>query len=404
MSSVSVRQFKRLENIARSPLLGHVNTSAQGLTTIVAFKQQANSIQSIRSFTDVSTVATFLIDIAMRWIGVRLDLAACCITIATALALILTKGSTDAAQAALALTLCIRVVSVMQFMIRILNDVEARFTSVERLHQYEKELESESQTFAETPAESWPNEGRVIFSNVQMRYRDDMEPVLNEIKFDIHPRQKVGIVGRTGAGKSSLAAALFRLNELSGGHIYIDGVDIAKISLELLRSKLSTIPQDPVLFAGTMRYNLDPFGQYTDDVMWSALEAVHMKEKVKQFENELDYMIEENGENFSVGERQLICLARAILRRNKILVLDEATASIDTATDAKIQQTIRESFADCTVLTIAHRLNTVLHCDVIIIMEAGKVMEMGSPQDLLSDPRSYFNTMLSAQTVKTPSP
>lgn len=404
VSSVSVRQFKRLENIARSPLLGHVNTSAQGLTTIVAFKQQANSIQSIRIFTDVSTVATFMIDIAMRWIGVRLDLAACCITIATALALILTKGSTDAAQAALALTLCIKVVSVMQFMIRILNDVEARFTSVERLHHYEKDLESESQTFTETPAESWPNEGRVIFSSVQMRYRDDMEPVLNEIKFDIHPRQKVGIVGRTGAGKSSLAAALFRLNELSGGHIYIDGVDIAKISLELLRSKLSTIPQDPVLFAGTMRYNLDPFGQYTDDVMWSALEAVHMKEKVKQFENELDYMIEENGENFSVGERQLICLARAILRRNKILVLDEATASIDTATDAKIQHTIRESFADCTVLTIAHRLNTVLHCDVIIIMEAGRVMEMGSPQELLSDPRSYFNTMLSAQTVKTPSP
>ncbi|XP_061163776.1 ATP-binding cassette sub-family C member 5-like [Saccostrea echinata] len=403
VSSVSVRQFKRFENITRSPLLSHVNTSAQGLSTIVSFQQQTNCIQSIRTFTDVSTVATFLMDSAMRWIGLRLDLAASCITLTTALSLILTKASTDAAQAALALTQCIKVVSVMQFMIRVLNEVEARFTSIERLHQYEK-LESESQTFTDTPAETWPNEGRIIFSNVQMKYRDDMDPVLNEIRFDIHPRQKVGIVGRTGAGKSSLAAALFRLNELSRGHIYIDGVDIANVSLHLLRSKLSTIPQDPVLFAGTMRYNLDPFGQYTDEVMWAALEDVHMKDKVKQFDNELDYMIEENGENFSVGERQLICLARAILRRNKILLLDEATASIDTATDAKIQQTIRESFADCTVLTIAHRLNTVLHCDLIIIMDAGRVMEMGSPQDLLSDPNSYFNTMLSAQTVKTPSP
>ncbi|XP_048775785.2 ATP-binding cassette sub-family C member 5-like [Ostrea edulis] len=404
VSSVSIRQFKRFENTARSPLLGHVSTSAHGLSTIVTFKQQSNCIQSIQTYTDVSTVATFLMDTAMRWIGVRLDLAASCITLSTAIAMILTKGTTDAAQAALALTLCIRVVSIMQFVIRIMNEVEARFTSIERLHQYEEKLESESQSFQDKPADSWPNEGRIIFSNVEMKYRDDMDPVLNEIKFDIHPVQKVGIVGRTGAGKSSLAAALFRLNELSGGHIYIDGVDIGKISLQLLRTKLSTIPQDPVLFAGTMRYNLDPFGYYTDDVIWAALENVYMKDKVKQFDNELDYLIEENGENFSVGERQLICLARAILRRNKILILDEATASIDTATDAKIQQTIRESFTDCTVLTIAHRLNTVLHSDLIIIMDAGRVMEMGSPQDLLSNPRSYFNTMLSAQTVKTPSP
>ncbi|XP_078324316.1 ATP-binding cassette sub-family C member 5-like [Crassostrea virginica] len=403
VSSVSVRQFKRLENITRSPLISHMCTSAQGLSTIVTFKQQINNIQSIRAYTDISTVTTFLTEMSMRWIGVRLDLASACITLTTALALILTKGSTDAAQAALALTLCIRVVSIMQFLIRLLNEVETRLTSIERLHQYEKKLESENQSFIDTPADGWPNEGRIVFSNVQMKYRADMEPVLNEIKFDIHPRQKVGIVGRTGAGKSSLAAALFRLNELSGGHIYIDGVDVGKVSLGLLRSKISTIPQDPVLFAGTMRYNLDPFAKYTDDVMWKALEAVHMKEKVKELGNDLDYMIQENGENFSVGERQLICLARAILRRNKILLLDEATASIDTATDSMIQQTIRESFAECTVLTIAHRLNTVLDCDVIIIMEAGRVMEMGSPQDLLSDPRSYFNTMMSAQTVKTPS-
>ncbi|KAK3100459.1 hypothetical protein FSP39_020430 [Pinctada imbricata] len=402
VSTVSVRQFKRLENVARSPLLNHMTTSANGLGTIVTFNQQNQFMETNRQFTDTSSVATFLFDSSMRWIGLRLELTSAVIALATAFVLVLTKGSIDPATAGLAYTMCVRVVSIMQFSIRVMNEVEARFTSVERLHEYEKKLESESECFEITPPDSWPNEGRVIFTDVQMRYRDDMDPVLRNIRFDIHPRQKIGIVGRTGAGKSSLAAALFRLNELSGGHVYVDGIDVSKVSLHLLRSKLSTIPQDPVLFAGTMRYNLDPFDQYTDDDVWSALESVHMKDKVKQFDSQLEFHIEENGENFSVGERQLICLARAILRRNKILLLDEATANIDTSTDAKIQKTIKDSFADCTVLTIAHRLNTVLHCDQIIILDAGQVMETGSPQDLLSDPHSFFNSMMAAQTVKTP--
>ncbi|VDI48339.1 ATP-binding cassette, subfamily C (CFTR/MRP), member 5 [Mytilus galloprovincialis] len=404
ISNTSVRQLKRVENVTRSPLLAHVNTTAQGLFTIVPFKQQKQFIESSTKLIDVTSTATFLFESAMRWVGVRLDLSSSMITVATALALVITKGSVAPALAGLSLTMCIKVVGIMQFMVRVMNEVEARFTSIERLHHYEKNLEIEPQTFNTTPSDNWPNEGRIIFSKVEMKYRDNMQPVLRNISFDLHPQMKIGIVGRTGAGKSSLAAALFRLVQLSEGHIYIDGVDVSQIALKVLRSRLSTIPQDPVLFAGTLRYNLDPFGKHPDSELWSSLENVHLKEKVQQFDQDLDYQIEENGENFSVGERQLICLARAILRKNKILLLDEATASIDTQTDSLIQTTIKEGFSDCTVVTIAHRLNTILHSDLIMIMDNGEVIESGTPQDLLTDPHSFFNAMIAAQTVKTPSP
>ncbi|XP_033742885.1 LOW QUALITY PROTEIN: multidrug resistance-associated protein 5-like [Pecten maximus] len=404
ISAEASRQLKRFENVARSPLINHVTTSGTGLPTIVSFNQQKQFILNCMKYTDVTSTGLMLFEGSMRWIELRLDVTSSLMIVATTLTMILTKGTIAPALAALSLSLTIRVVSVMQFVVRILNETEARFTSIERIHEYESGLEIEVDTSSVVPDESWPREGRLIFSDVLMRYRKDMDPVLRNIHFDIQPKQKVGIVGRTGAGKSSLAAALFRLCDLSEGHIYIDGVDIAHIPRKTLRSRLSTIPQDPVLFTGTIRYNLDPFSKYTDEVIWTALEQVHMKEKIRQFGEQLDFEVEENGENFSVGERQLICLARAILRRNKILLLDEATASIDTSTDALIQQTIRDNFSDCTVLTIAHRLNTVLHCDTILIMEAGEILETGHPQNLLANPHSVFNRMIRAQTVKTPSP
>ncbi|XP_060080913.1 ATP-binding cassette sub-family C member 5-like [Ylistrum balloti] len=404
ISAESVRQLKRFENVARSPLINHVTTSGAGLSTIVTYNQQRQFIINCMKYTDVTSTALMLFEGSFRWIELRLDIVSSLLIVAATLVMVLTKGSIAPALAALSLSLTIRVVSVMQFAIRLMNDTEARFTSIERIHEYESKLDTEVDTTSVVPDESWPREGRIIFSDVLMRYRKDMDPVLRNIHFNIQPKQKVGIVGRTGAGKSSLAAALFRLCDLSEGHIYIDGVDIAHIPRKTLRSRLSTIPQDPVLFTGTLRYNLDPFDLYSDEVIWAALEQVHMKEKVRQFCEQLDFQVEENGENFSVGERQLICLGRAILRQNKILVLDEATASIDTSTDAMIQQTIRDSFSDCTVLTIAHRLNTVLHCDVILIMEAGEILETGHPQNLLANPLSVFNKMIRAQTVKTPSP
>ncbi|XP_033742889.1 multidrug resistance-associated protein 5-like isoform X2 [Pecten maximus] len=404
ISVESTRQMKRFEMIVMSPLINHVTASAQGLFTIVSFKQQKQFIKECMKFTDVTTTGLFLVEGITRWIELRLDITASVMIVVTMLVMILMKGTIPPAFAALSYILCVRVVSSMQFIVRVTNETESRFTSVERIHEYESNIEIEDDSVSVIPDKNWPQDGCLIFSDVTMRYRKDMDPVLRNIRFDIKPKQKVGIVGRTGAGKSSLAAALFRLCELSEGHISIDGVDIAHIPRKTLRSRLSTIPQDPVLFTGTLRYNLDPFDLYTDEVIWAAIEQVHMKEKIKGYGDQLQLKVEENGENFSVGERQLICLARAILRRNKILVLDEATASIDTSTDAMIQETIRESFADCTVLTIAHRLNTVLHCDIILILEAGEVVETGKPQDLLSNPESVFNRMIRAQTVKTPSP
>ncbi|OWF39616.1 Multidrug resistance-associated protein 9 [Mizuhopecten yessoensis] len=401
LASIPIINSKRLENVLRSPLISHVTTSCSGLNTIVSYAQENNFIKGCQQYTDMTTVGMLLFDSSMRWMGLRLDIGGSVIAIITTIVVLSTKDVISPVLAALSLTMCINVTSLIQFFSRTINEVEARFSAIERLNEYEN-LEIEKETGSLQVNEKWPSEGRIMFSNVEMKYRIDMDPVLKNISFDILSKQKVGIVGRTGAGKSSLAAALFRLTDLSEGHVFIDDVEIGSVSRKLLRSNLSSIPQDPVLFAGSLRYNLDPFNHYSDDKIWAALEQVHMKEKIKLLDQTLDLYIAENGENFSVGERQLICLARAILRENKILVLDEATASIDTATDAMIQETVRDSFSDCTVLTIAHRLHTVLHCDVILVMDAGRVLEMGNPQDLLQSPCSHFNKMIRAQTVLSP--
>ncbi|XP_060065903.1 ATP-binding cassette sub-family C member 5-like [Ylistrum balloti] len=403
ISAESIRQLKRFENVARSPLINHVATSGAGLSAIVAYNQQRQFIIKCMQYTDVTSTALMLFEGSMRWIELWLNIVSSLMVVATVLTMVLTKGTIGVALAALSLSLIIRVVSLMQHLVKYSNDAEARFTSIERIQEYVSQLDTEVDTTSVVPDESWPREGGIAFTDVSMRYRQNLDPVLRNVQFDIKAKQKVGIVGRTGAGKSSMAAALFRLCDLSEGHIYIDGVDIAQIPRKTLRSRLSAIPQDPVLFSGTIRYNLDPFNLYSEELIWAALEQVHMKEKVRQFCEQLDFEVEENGGNFSVGERQLFCLGRAILRKNKILVLDEATASIDTSTDAIIQQTIRDSFSDCTVLTIAHRLNTVLHCDLILIMEAGEILETGHPQNLMANPHSVFNKMIRAQTVKMPS-
>ncbi|XP_033744160.1 multidrug resistance-associated protein 5-like [Pecten maximus] len=398
-ASVPVRNFKRLENVLRSPLLSHMTTSCSGLSTIVSYSQQDFFMNGCQQYSDMTSVGMLLFDSSMRWMSLRMDIGGSVLAVITTIIVVSTKDAVSPALAALSLTMCINMTSLIQFFSFTITEVEATFTSIERIHEYEN-LKVEKETETLQVDSKWPSQGRIVFSNVEMKYRTDMDPVLKNISFDILPRQKVGIVGRTGAGKSSLAAALFRLSDLSGGHVFIDGVEIGTISRKRLRSTLASIPQDPVLFAGTLRYNLDPFHKHTDEAIWTALDQVHLKKMMNPIY--LDLTIEENGENFSVGERQLICLARAILRQNKILVLDEATASIDTSTDALIQETVRDCFSDCTVLTIAHRLNTVLGCDVIIVMEAGRVLGMGNPQTFLKNASSHFNKMIRAQTVLSP--
>ena len=220
-----------------------------------------------------------------------------------------------------------------------------------------------------------------------------MPLILRKLNFEINPNERIGIVGRTGAGKSSLTLSLFRLIEPVEGTIYIDDVDISRIGLFDLRSKLTIIPQDPVLFTGTLRYNLDPFERYTDEQIWYSLEVSNMKEFVSSLENNLMYNVIEGGENLSVGQRQLICLSREILRKSKILVLDEATAAIDFQTDELIQKAVRKNFNDCTIITIAHRLNTIIDYDKILVLDKGEVREYDTPKALLSDNKTIFYSM-----------
>lgn len=264
-----------------------------------------------------------------------------------------------------------------------------QLTNVERVLEY-THLENENE-IDQKPRANWPTTGKINFTKMSLRYQADAQPTLTDLTLEIQSGWKVGIVGRTGAGKSSLIAALFRL-AIVDGSIVLDGIDTATIALKYLRSRISIIPQDPVLFSASIRSNLDPFNQYSDDELWRSLEAVELKSAITK----LDDIVTEAGSNFSIGQRQLICLARAILRKDLILVLDEATANVDPHTDALIQRTIREQFVDSTVLTIAHRLRTVMDSDRILVMDAGTIEEFDVPHILLQNPNGALSHMVSA--------
>uniref|UniRef100_UPI00358FE290 ATP-binding cassette sub-family C member 12 isoform X2 n=1 Tax=Myxine glutinosa TaxID=7769 RepID=UPI00358FE290 len=395
---VAIRELKQLENITRSPLFSHVTTSIQGLGVIHAYNKADEFVERHQLLTDINGSMYLLFQSGMRWLAIRLDLLSTIITFVVALFVVLNNGLIDSSQSGLALSYAMRLTGMLQFCVRMGTETEARFTSVERITDYIERCEEEDEGKTETVAlpQSWPSEGKITFLNYSMRYRKETPLVLKCLNLTIEPKEKVGIVGRTGAGKTSLGTALFRLVDACEGAIVIDKIETNNVELRELRSRISVIPQDPVLFVGTIRYNLDPFNKYMDDQIWQALERTYMKETIVNLPEKLQTKVLENGENMSVGERQLLCMTRALLRNTKIILLDEATAAIDTETDSLIQETIRQSFNNCTMLTIAHRLNTVLNCDRIMVMENGQVVEFDTPSALLSRPNSLFSALNAA--------
>uniref|UniRef100_A0A8D2LQ35 Cystic fibrosis transmembrane conductance regulator n=1 Tax=Varanus komodoensis TaxID=61221 RepID=A0A8D2LQ35_VARKO len=350
------RDIKRLESTTRSPVFSHLSSSLQGLWTIRAFKAEQRFQELFDAHQDLHTA--------------------------------LVSG-----QVGLALSYAINIMGMFQWGVRQSAEVENLMISVERVLEYtnlEKEAPWESN---KRPPLDWPSEGVIGFENVNFAYSKDGPLVLRHLTALIKSKEKVGIVGRTGAGKSSLIAALFRLAEPQG-RIWIDKYLTSELGLHDLRKKISIIPQEPVLFTGTMRKNLDPFNEYNDEELWNSLEEVQLKEAIEELPDKLETQLAESGSNFSVGQRQLVCLARAILKKNRILIIDEATANVDPRTDELIQKTIREKFLQCTVLTIAHRLNTIIDSDRIMVLDSGRLKEYAEPYILLQEKESLFYKMV----------
>ncbi|KAM3726825.1 Multidrug resistance-associated protein [Dirofilaria immitis] len=392
------RQLKRLESAARSPIYSHFQESIQGSASIRAYRCMDRFIHESQDRLDKNIIIQYHSLVANRWLAVRLELVGNLIVFCSALFAVLYResGSVTAGLVGLSVAYALSITQTLNWAVRTASELEANVVAVERLREY-TDLPTEgsaNENLAHTPPRDWPSKGEIVFEKLKIRYRDNLEFVLKGISATIHPAEKIGIVGRTGAGKSSLTLALFRIIEADSGRILIDGEDISKISLDNLRSKLTIVPQDPVVFSGTLRMNLDPFGHFDDAVLWNALRTAHLDSLVHSFPSKLEHKLSEGGENISVGQRQLLCLARAVLRMSQILILDEAAASVDMETDALIQKTIREQFSRCTVLTIAHRLHTVMNSDRVLVLESGCIREFDTPKKLLDDPDSLFHAMV----------
>ncbi|EAT42552.1 AAEL005937-PA [Aedes aegypti] len=388
------KNIKRLEGITRSPVFSHLAASLAGLPTIRAFAAQNELIREFDSHQDIHTAAFYMFITSSTAFGFALDLLCLIFVLVVVFSFLIIDTHILGDRVGLAITQAMALTGMLQWGIRQSAEVANFMMSVERLLEY-RDLKPEKQP--DQPRilnKGWPEAGRLLFKNVSYRYFEGGSLVLKNLNFEILPMEKIGIVGRTGAGKSSLIGALFRLAQVEGD-ILIDGVNTGEISLENLRSKISIIPQDPVLFSGTLRRNLDPFEDFPDTDLWNALEQVDLKE-IANGPLGLQMAVAAGGSNFSVGQRQLICLARAILRSNRVLVLDEATANVDPNTDRLIQETIRVKFANCTVLTIAHRLNTIMDSDRVLVMDAGESVEFGTPHELLQMPVGVFKEMVLA--------
>eukprot|EP00127_Corallochytrium_limacisporum_P002056 Clim_evm44s99 gene=Clim_evmTU44s99 len=428
------RQVQRLEGVTRSPIYAHFGESLTGFEIIRAFNKTDDFRLENERKVDHNAKAVFANGSANRWFGVRMEIMGNMIVFLAAIFAVAQRNHISSSAVGLSLSYALSVTSTLNFFMRQAAAIETNIVCVERIQEYSmldseaprnlpgdrdlagydddgsddhangvKEKHDERDSWPQTnicliggmPSDgyAWPAQGAIEFRNYSLRYRKDLDLVLRSINLSIHGGEKIGVCGRTGAGKSSLLLGLFRLIEPAAGTIFIDGQDITELGLHLLRSRLTIIPQDPFLWAGTIRENLDPTQTYSDAAIWAALESARLKDTIFKLPERLNTQMADGGDNFSVGEKQLLCMARAILCHTKILVLDEATASIDMETDNCIQQILREQFKDCTVITIAHRINTIMDSDRILLLEAGQVKEFDSPARLLKQPGSQFYAM-----------
>lgn len=380
---ITSTQVRRLSAATMSPVLSHFQETLTGLTTIRAFSKTPFFSSKNTAHMDVCTKTDFLQQSLQNWLSFRLTAIGVAIFLASGLSLMLTLHfkPLSAGLVGLVIHYASTISDHLSGVVHDAIDVEQESVVLERVDEFSN-IESEA-LGGKIPPAHWPNNGQVTFSDLSTKYRKQLDNVLEEVSFTIRSREKVGVVGRTGAGKSSLTMALFRIIEASAGSISIDGEDISRLTLESLRSRLSIIPQDAQMFEGTIRSNLDPAGKFTDDQLLHVL-------SLSSLSYDLDTELEEGGSNLSLGQKQLLCLGRALLTPSTVLVLDEATAAVDYETDKVIQETIRREFQDRTILTIAHRLNTVMDSDRIMVLDAGKVVEFDTPGKLMTDKESFF--------------
>lgn len=386
------RELQRLESISRSPIFAQFSETLTGASSIRAYACKDRMIYMNERLLNNNLKAFFTLQAMNQWLGVRLDLLGNIIVFGTAIFVILFRNSITPAEVGLALAYALQLTNFLNKCTLTSADFETKMNSVERiLHSTGGPQEPPTIPGLDNP--QWPTTGDIEFNDYKMRYREGLDLVLRGITCNIASNEKIGIVGRTGAGKSSIVLALFRLVEAAEGNIKLDHTDISTVGLNTLRSRIAIIPQDPVLFSGTLRDNLDPFCTMHDDEIWRVLDHIQLKDAAEKAGG-LQSTVAENGENWSVGQRQLICLCRALLRKPKILVLDEATASVDSFTDALIQKTIRTEFSNATILTIAHRLNTIMDSNRIVVMDRGVIAEFDTPAHLMDNPSSHLNWLV----------
>ncbi|OBT52767.1 hypothetical protein VE04_05838 [Pseudogymnoascus sp. 24MN13] len=381
----SAREMKRFESVFRSSLFAKFSEGLSGTASIRAYGLQDRFVMGIRSAIDEMNSAYYLTFSNQRWLSIRLDAIGNLLVFTTGILVVTSRFNVNPSIGGLVLSYILAIVQILQFTVRQLAEVENGMNSTERVHFYGTELEEEAPLHTIEVADSWPHGGGIIFKDVEMRYRPNLPLVLSGLNMHVRGGERIGVVGRTGAGKSSIMSALFRLVEVSSGSITIDGINISTIGLHDLRSRLAIIPQDPTLFKGTIRSNLDPFNEHTDLELWSALRQSDLVSADASLDDKapgrihLDGVVEEEGLNFSLGQRQLMALARALVRGSRIIVCDEATSSVDMETDDKIQRTMAAGFKGKTLLCIAHRLKTIIGYDRICVMDKGSIAELDTP-------------------------